>query len=266
MRHHFRSCVAAGCLALALGGAPGLAVAQSAGVQGLTGGTGEDTSGGERSGSLRQLFAETIEDFRRLPSVESATILSLGGLGAAISRDFDAGVTTGLSSSGDLRTVFGAGESLGSAQAQAVAAAATYAVGRLTRHPRATTIGADLVRAQLLTQATTTLVKVAATRTRPDGTGYSFPSGHSSTAFATATVLQRHLGWDVGIPAYAAAAYVAASRIQVKRHFLSDVAFGAAIGIVAGRTVTIGRGDARFAVSPAAAPGGGAVSFTWIGR
>ena len=47
---------------------------------------------------------------------------------------------------------------------------------------------------------------------------------------------------------------------------LSDVAFGAAIGIVSGRTVTIGRGENRFALAPMAAPGGGGVSFTWVGN
>ena len=79
-------------------------------------------------------------------------------------------------------------------------------------------------------------------------------------------MLQRHLGWKAGIPAYTVATYVAASRIQVQRHYLSDVAFGAAIGMIAGRTVTIGRGEARFAVAPAAAPGGAGVNFTWVGR
>ena len=79
-------------------------------------------------------------------------------------------------------------------------------------------------------------------------------------------MLQRHFGWKVGIPAYAVASYVAASRIQMKRHYLSDVAFGAALGIVAGRTVTVGHGDARFAVAPIATAGGGGVGFTWIGR
>jgi hypothetical protein len=44
------------------------------------------------------------------------------------------------------------------------------------------------------------------------------------------------------------------------------VAFGAALGIVAGRTVTIGRGDGRFAVAPMAAAGGGGVGFTWLGK
>jgi len=106
---------------------------------------------------------------------------------------------------------------------------------------------------------------LGARRTRPDGTRYSFPSGHASTAFATATVLQRHLGWKAGIPAYSLATYVAASRVESRRHYLSDVAFGAALGVVAGRTVTIGRGEARFAVSPAVALGGGGVTFTWVG-
>jgi membrane-associated phospholipid phosphatase len=112
----------------------------------------------------------------------------------------------------------------------------------------------------------TAAIKMSARRTRPDGTQFSFPSGHTSVTFASATVLQRNLGWKVGVPAYAAAAYVAASRIQEKRHFLSDVAFGAAVGIVAGRAVTIGRGEARFAMTPMAAPGGGGVAFTWVGR
>ena len=77
-------------------------------------------------------------------------------------------------------------------------------------------------------------------------------------------MLQRHLGWTLGAPAYALATYVAAQRVQDKRHFLSDMTFGAAAGIVAGRSVTIGRGSTRFVVAPALAPGGAAVSFTLL--
>jgi len=43
------------------------------------------------------------------------------------------------------------------------------------------------------------------------------------------------------------------------------VTFGAALGIVAGRSVTVGGGNAKFAVAPTAAPGGGGISFTWLG-
>ena len=110
----------------------------------------------------------------------------------------------------------------------------------------------------------TTAVKYAVRRYRPDGTQYSFPSGHSSVSFASATVLQRHYGWKAGGLAYGVATYVAASRIQEKRHFLSDVVFGATIGIVAGRTVTIDVGDNRFAIAPTVTHGGGGVSFSLV--
>ena len=170
-----------------------------------------------------------------------------------------------MATSGGLGRALHAGGTLGSMQMQAAAAFATYAIGRATNHPKAAAIGADLIQAQIVAQVTTQGVKFAAGRTRPDGTSLSFPSGHTASAFATATVLQRNLGWKVGVPAYAVAAYVGASRIQDKRHYLSDVAFGAALGIVAGRSVTVGSGSGRFAIAPAPAPGGGGVSVTWLG-
>ena len=95
-------------------------------------------------------------------------------------------------------------------------------------------------------------------RTRPDGSNNgSFPSGHTSGAFATATILQKRYGWKTGIPAYGLAAYVAASRLSENKHHLSDAIFGAAIGIIGGRTVTIGRGRVRLALSPTIPAGGG---------
>jgi|SRR5687767_7484707 len=216
--------------------------------------------------SLGQIFADTLTDFRRLPSRDSAMILGIGGLAALAGHPSDARVSQSFSGSTSMRGPFSAGQTIGAATTQLAAAFATYSIGRVTGHPKVAMIGADLARAQFVSQAMTQVIKLGTGRTRPDGTSLSFPSGHSASAFATATVLQRHLGWKAGIPAYAVASYVAASRIQGQRHYFSDVAFGAAIGMVAGRTVTIGRGNARFEVSPAAAPGGAGVNFTWVGR
>jgi membrane-associated phospholipid phosphatase len=209
---------------------------------------------------------ETIQDFRRLPSKDSLRWLSIGAAVAAFGHSVDRPVSGRLSTSPSLDEVFDPGETIGGARLQIGGALATYALGRMTRSPRVTLVGGHLVQAQIMSQALTAAVKMSVRRIRPDGTLYSFPSGHTSVTFASATVLQRDLGWKVGIPAYAVATYVAASRIQEKRHFLSDVAFGAAVGIMAGRTVTVGRGDSRFAVAPVATPGGGGVSFTWVGR
>lgn len=214
---------------------------------------------------VRELVIQAADDVRRLVSTDSAVVLSIGGVGAAIGRVGDRTLSDNMSRSGALKDLFAPGETIGGARMQTAGALATYTIGRITANETVARVGADLIRAQLVTQTITGTIKTAVGRTRPDGTQYSFPSGHTATTFATATVLQRHFGWKVGVPAYAAAGYVAASRIQVRRHFLSDVAFGAALGIAAGRTVTVGRGTHRFALAPAAVAGGGGVTLTWIG-
>jgi membrane-associated phospholipid phosphatase len=58
----------------------------------------------------------------------------------------------------------------------------------------------------------------------------SFPSGHASSAFATAGSLAYSYGWKAGIPAYTAATMIAASRIRENRHWFSDVVGGAVLG------------------------------------
>jgi membrane-associated phospholipid phosphatase len=75
-------------------------------------------------------------------------------------------------------------------------------------------------------------------------------------------VLQEHFGWKLGVPAFAAAAYTAVSRITANQHWASDVVFGAAVGLASGRTVTIRLRDARFSLAPLAVPGGGGVLVT----
>jgi membrane-associated phospholipid phosphatase len=226
--------------------------------------SGERPATGGTGPTVTALFSDTLRDFQRLPSRETALLLSIGGIAAGVGHTFDRRVTSGLSNSSSFDTMLSAGKQLGGARLQIAGAITTYTVGRIAGESKVATVGADLIRAQIVAQTMTAGVKFAVGRTRPDGTQYSFPSGHSSVTFATATVLQRDLGWKAGIPAYGLATYVAASRIQDKRHFLSDVTFGAAIGLAAGRTVTIGTREAKFAVSPAATPGGAAVQFTWI--
>jgi membrane-associated phospholipid phosphatase len=216
--------------------------------------------------SWSQLFKSTAGDLRRLRSQDALTWLTIGAAASAVAHTGDARVTTALAGAGRYHETFESGALIGNMLFQTSGALGTYAIGRMTGSPQVASVGADLFRAQLLSQVITQAIKMSSQRTRPDGSSFSFPSGHTASSFATATVLQRHFGWKAGIPAYAVATYVAASRVEARRHFLSDVAFGAALGIVAGRTVTVGRGDARFAVAPMAAPGGGGVAFTWVGH
>ena len=204
--------------------------------------------------SVASLVLDLGRDIRRLPSLESAAIIG-GAAGASLMlwgedpeltrRAFDRWGQSG---------VFVFGDVAGDLPVQAAAALSVFFVGRLADSPRVATVGADLVRAQILNTAATHLTKVVVRRHRPDGASFSFPSGHTSSTFATAAVLQRHFGWRAGVPAYALAAYTGVSRIARNSHFPSDVVFGAAIGVVMGRTVTVGRkGDVL--VSPVLSPG-----------
>jgi membrane-associated phospholipid phosphatase len=151
----------------------------------------------------------------------------------------------------------------GSLYVQAGASLATYAIGRATGTPQLTAVGGDLMRAQILSQLFVQGAKFAVARQRPDGSNsLSFPSGHSASAFATATVVQDHFGWKAGIPAYTFASFVAASRLGASKHYLSDVVVGAGIGIAAGRTVTLRFGGEKFALGAAPTAGGAVVTFS----
>ena len=144
---------------------------------------------------------------------------------------------------------------------QASTALGTYAAGRLFNQPRLARVGGELVRAQLVAQSVTQAIKFTTQRTRPNGSTLSFPSGHTASTFATASVVQREFGWKAGVPAYAVASWVAASRMHADRHYLSDVVMGATIGIMAGRAVTVGTHTTRFAVSPVVVDGVIGISF-----
>lgn len=67
-------------------------------------------------------------------------------------------------------------------------------------------------------------------RTRKSG--FSFPSGHTSCAFSTATALTLSTKkWYVAVPAYAYAGLVGYSRMRLGAHYGSDVLAGIIVGI-----------------------------------
>ena len=210
------------------------------------------------------VIGRTFGDFKRLPSQDTLSWLGVGAAIALAAYPADESTSTSWSGSRALDAALEAGETIGGARFRFLGSAATYLAGRAAGSTKVSAVGRDLLRAQIIAQTVTAAIKLAARRERPDGAQYSFPSGHSSVTFGSATVLQQHYGWKARVLAYGVATYVAASRVQEERHFLSDCAFGAAVGIVAGRTVTIGVGNRRFAVAPIVTRGGGGVSFGLI--
>lgn len=67
----------------------------------------------------------------------------------------------------------------------------------------------------------------------------SFPSGHTATTFALATVLAWHFPlW--ALPLLVLAAAIGYSRVYVGVHFLSDVGVAAAIGVLSAALTLVG--------------------------
>jgi membrane-associated phospholipid phosphatase len=135
-----------------------------------------------------------------------------------------------------------------------------YAVGRLGGWDRVADLGWHGTEAILFSQGITTLLKGVVGRGRPFltngtdpgdyhiGQGFrsadwtSFPSGHTSTAFAAAAAVTNETTrwwpnsvWVVGPLMYGGATAVGLSRMYHNRHWGSDVLLGAAIGTFSGR-------------------------------
>jgi membrane-associated phospholipid phosphatase len=179
--------------------------------------------------SLRTFLPDLADDVRRLPSIQAGTSIAIGGIAAVALSELDDDMATwypeGIFTGGSVLNgvVLGAG-TLGA-----------YGVAHLWDSPRAKHVIVDVLRAQVLALGITYALKYTAGRDRPDrSSNDSFPSGHTAQTFASATVLARHLGLQPTWPALVAAGFVAMSRVNQQRHFVSDVVFGASLGIAVG--------------------------------
>jgi membrane-associated phospholipid phosphatase len=203
---------------------------------------------------IRAMFKELGADVKALPSKENLMWVAIGsGLALAV-HPADDNVNQTLVASKTAGRIFKPGAYLGQSYTLFAIASTVYAIGRTKDEPKVSHVGMDLIRAVAIAEGLTQ-------RERPDGSGAtSFPSGHAADTFAFATALERHLGWRYAVPGYIFASYVAASRLPANRHWLSDVMFGSAVGIIAGRTVTNNE-TAKYPVTITYVPGGAAVLF-----
>lgn len=140
---------------------------------------------------------------------------------------------------------------------------ALYIVGRAGGSPRIADLGLHGTEAVLLGEGISMLFKGLLGRQRPFvnvddpldfafGRGFgeskwrSFPSGHTTTAFAAAaavtdetTMWWPQSTWVIGPIMYGGAALVGVSRMYHNRHWASDVAVGALIGTFSGKKVVL---------------------------
>jgi membrane-associated phospholipid phosphatase len=222
---------------------------------------------------LGALVHTTADDFIAFPKRRSTwVILGIGGGLAALAHPADSDLNSHIVSSRNVGRFFAPGKWIGAAYTQVGASVGLYVVGRYILPPaageprtnRLSHLGFDLLRAQIVSQALVHGMKYSIRRDRPTGECCSFPSGHAATAFAAASVLERHFGYRAAWPTLAAATYVGVSRLHDNRHFLSDVLFGAAVGTATGWTIVGRHGRSDYAVVPVPVRGGVVLAFTRV--
>lgn len=212
---------------------------------------------------IHTLFRNLGQDYKHLWSLDNALVAALGGGAALAVHPVDPTFNVHLESHYTLvNNIYAPAKYFGDTPEQIGLSLGTYAIGRMVDAPKASHLGMDLLRAQILAESMVEPLKFVVGRERPDCSNHqSFPSGHSAVTFAAATVVERHLGWKRAALGYLIAGYVATSRMHDNVHFASDVVFGAAVGTIAGRTVTQ-HGPTMWAVVPTEVEGGYGVFIT----
>lgn len=143
-----------------------------------------------------------------------------------------------------------------------IAGVAMYGIGRIGHFERVADLGLHSTEAIVVSSGLTYVIKGLAGRERPSHAGVndpddfrfgggfaaggntSFPSGHATAAFATATVvtLETHRWWPrstwfIAPIMYGGASLVGVARLYTNAHWASDVVMGAGIGTLTGLKV-----------------------------
>jgi len=156
-------------------------------------------------------------------------------------------------------------------------AALVYSGGIAADSARWKSTGEMLGEALILTDGATLILKEATGRGRPTVTDHkgdfrpfgfknnydSFPSMHTASSFAVASIMARTAGsLPVSVLSYSAAALVGLSRLNQDKHWASDVVLAAALGELAGRVVTWQHArHGSLALVPTAIEGGAGVAL-----
>jgi hypothetical protein len=88
-----------------------------------------------------------------------------------------------------------------------------------------------------LNAATVGVLKGLVNDPSPNGKAFGFPSGHTSSTIAIASVVHQYYGILPASPVYAAGVLTGWGRLWDREHRFTDVWYGAVIGLVIGHTV-----------------------------
>ena len=202
----------------------------------------------------------------------------VAGIGTVMAFDEDIERAIRRHRNDTLTTVFDNVQPLGNEYAIGVVGT-FYIYGEFFKDPRAKTTALDSISASAIASGiVTNSFKYVIGRGRPtDGHGAydfepfsgrdSFSSGHTTEAFALASVITEHYNsmW-VQVPAYGLASMVGYARLNNNRHWPSDVLAGAAIGTFTGKTVVrFNKRHRKVQIKPIVGPdvNGAQLSLPW---
>jgi len=129
------------------------------------------------------------------------------------------------------------GDAGGSPGTHFAIAGAMYAYGLSSGDNKTYETSKTLINALAINGLLTLGLKGAAHTESPNGDPWGWPSGHTSSSFAFASVMHQSYGPWVGAPFYAFAAFVGYERCAARNHDFNDVISGALIGLVIGHVV-----------------------------
>jgi membrane-associated phospholipid phosphatase len=157
----------------------------------------------------------------------------------------------------NIEPVFNIGRFYGEGWVQGVGSLGCWSLGAFTSDLRLQEFGRDTFETLVMDAVVVSALKYPLDRTRPTGGPYSFPSGHTLTAFCVAPVITQYGGLELGIPAYTLGIITGLARVDDHYHYLSDVIAGATLGIILGNSVVYKPKN----ISVSAVPGG--LQATW---
>jgi len=120
----------------------------------------------------------------------------------------------------------------------AIYAATAYGLGKWFDNLSYTKKSVHMVKSTVYAALFTSILKYTIREPRPNSDNReAFPSGHTTTAFAFASVVGTEHEWYWALPAYGLATMTAFSRINDNAHQLHDVLAGAVVGTSYGLSI-----------------------------
>jgi membrane-associated phospholipid phosphatase len=189
--------------------------------------------------TAREFLKDVGADFAGLVSTRSLLPIAVGGAGFGLATIPEQALERHFARGGMWGAWSEPGKYIANPMILGAVSGALFGISRKSDSRKFRSVAYSLFQGMIVTVPITQGSKVITHRLRPNGQDHkAFPSGHSVDGFMFATVLTDHYGWKVAIPAYTVAAYVCATRLEERKHHLTDVVVGSAIGYLIGRTVS----------------------------